>query len=247
VLTKDLSAMTTSRTAHTVQPDRPDRSVETERAILFAARDLLAEGGLEALSMRIVAERVGLSATAIYHYFEGKDQLVRRVVENSYVRFDEYLQGAVGEEKKGSLDRLLALGEGYVRFAFENQEYFRILYNIQARSPRQIDELPGGGGYHLLRQCVIDAMESGELQDANPDLVAHYLWTCVHGLVTLTLACDLDRACEAPVADVPTSAVQLFRAFEPLLRDGLRPRVAEPGEQMSKQDKASKKKDAIDQ
>lgn len=194
---------------------------------MHAARDLLAEGGLEALSMRTVAERVGLSATAIYHYFAGKDQLVQRVVESSYLRFGEYLQEAVEGEEAGSLNRIIALGEGYVRFAFENQEYFRILYNIQARSPRQIDELPGGGGYHLLRQCVIDAMESGELHEANPDLVAHYLWTCVHGLVTLTLACDLDRACEAPVKDVPGSAVQLFRAFEPFLRDGLRPRVEE--------------------
>lgn len=231
--------MTLSRAAPILPSDRPERSVETERAILFAARDLLAEGGLESLSMRTVAERVGLSATAIYHHFEGKDQLVRRVVESSYLRFGEYLQEAVESEAKGSLDRLLALGEGYVRFAFENQEYFRILYNIQARSPRQIDELPGGGGYHLLRQCVIDSMETGELQSANPDLVAHYLWTCVHGLVTLTLACDLDTACEGPIADLPTSAVQLFRAFEPLIRDGLRPRLVDDSETKSSRKKKS--------
>jgi len=174
--------------------------------------------------MRVVAEKVGLSATAIYHHFAGKEELVRRVVESGYKRFGEYLQRAVRQERMGSLDRLLALGEGYVRFAFENQEYFRILYNIQARNPRQIEDLPGGGGYHLLRQCVVDAMDSGEIQQANPDLVAHYLWTCVHGLVTLTLACDLDRACQTPGEDVPSSAVQLFRAFEPLLRDGLMPR-----------------------
>jgi len=216
--------MTISEPVHAVDSERPERSIETERAILSAARDLLAAGGMEALSMRTVAERVGLSATAIYHHFEGKEQLVRRVVESSYLRFGEYLQEAADGEPVGSLDRLLALGEGYVRFAFENQAYFRILYNIQARNPRQIDELPGGGGYHLLRQCVVDAMESGELEPANPDLVAHYLWTCVHGLVTLTLACDLERACEGSTADVPGSAVQLFRAFEPFLRDGLRPR-----------------------
>ena len=48
----------------------PARASETEAAILEAARDLLAEGGLDAVSMRAVASRIGLSATAIYNYFD---------------------------------------------------------------------------------------------------------------------------------------------------------------------------------
>jgi AcrR family transcriptional regulator len=206
---------------------RHERSAETERAILDAARSLLAEGGVTALSMRVVAERVGLSATAIYHYFKGKDELVRKVVEGGYRRFGEYLQEAVEREAKGSIERLTAIGEGYVRFAFENQEYFRVLYNIQARIPRDLDELPGGGGYHLLRQCVVDAIEAGGVRDANPDLVAHYLWTCVHGLVTLTLACNLDASCACGDVNLPASAVDLFRSFQGFLTDGLRPRGSE--------------------
>jgi len=202
---------------------RHERSAETERAILDAARTLLAEGGVSALSMRIVAERVQLSATAIYHYFKGKDELVRKVVEGGYRRFGEYLQEAIEREPKGSIERLTAIGEGYVRFAFENQEYFRVLYNIQARIPRDLDELPGGGGYHLLRQCVVDAIETGAVRDANPDLVAHYLWTCVHGLVTLTLACNLDASCAGADGNLPSSAVDLFRSFQGFLADGLRP------------------------
>ena len=70
---------------------RVKRSAETEAMILDAARGLLAEGGLPALSMRVVAERVGLSATAIYHYFDGKDDLVSSVVRGGYQRFGVYL------------------------------------------------------------------------------------------------------------------------------------------------------------
>ena len=196
---------------------------ETESAILEAARDLLAVGGLEGLSMRVLGERVGLTATAIYHYFEGKDALVRRVVERGYLRFGEYLEQAVATEPAGSLERLVALGEGYVRFAFENQEYFRVLYNIQAPEPREIDDLPVGGGYHLLRQCVIDAIAAGTLRESDPDLVSHYLWTCVHGLVTLSLACNVDaKACTS--MGRPQSAVDLYRSFAPFVVDGLRAR-----------------------
>ncbi len=204
--------------------DRAEGSAETEATILEAARDLLAEGGVKALSMRVVADRVGLSATALYHYFESKDALVGRVVERGFRRFGEYLQEAVDREREGSLERLIAIGEGYVRFAFENQEYFRVLYNIQARIPRELEDLPGGGGYHQLRQCVVDAMESGAIREANPDLVAHYLWTSVHGLVTLRLACKVE-APECGARDVPEASVELFRSFVPLLSDGLRPRA----------------------
>ena len=202
--------------------DRAERSFETEGAIVDAARNLLAEGGLDALSMRVVAERVGITATAIYHYFENKEALVRRVVSDGYRRFGEYALGAADRHPRGSLERLIALGEGYVRFAFENQESFRVLYSIQTRNPRDLEELPGGGGYELLRQTVVEAIEAGSVREANPDLIAHYLWTCVHGLVTLTLACNVEAA-DCPALQRPRSAGDLFEAFIPFLTHGLAP------------------------
>lgn len=208
----------------TESTERSERSGATAAAILEAARDLLAEGGVRALSMRGLAERVGVSATAIYHHFASKEDLVSRVVTNGYRRFGEYIQAAADRYPTGSLERVLGLGEGYVRFAFENQEYFRVLYSIQSRNPRELDDLPGGGGYHLLRQCVVDAMGSGAIRSADPDLVAHYLWTSVHGLVTLSLAYHLEAPECAAKASVHGSVVELFRSFAHFLADGLRPR-----------------------
>lgn len=202
------------------QPAPADHPAETVTAILEAARDVMAEGGLKALSMRTVAERVGLSATALYHHFKGKDDLVSRVVDIGYRRFGEYLQKAIAGQPKGSVERLLAMGEGYVRFAFDNREYFRVLYSIQGRNPRELDDLPGGGGYHLLRQCVVDAIESGAIRASDPDLIAHYLWTCVHGMVTLALACNIE-ACDCAGEHGSGSAVELFRSFHDFIRYGL--------------------------
>ena len=197
------------------------RSAETEAMILDSARSLLAEGGLPALSMRVVAERVGLSATAIYHYFDGKDDLVSRVVRGGYHRFGEYLNEAMQRQPPGSIERILALGDAYARFAFENREYFRVLYSIQPRIPRDVEDLPSGGGYALLRSCVVDAIEAGTLREADPDLIAHYLLSSVHGLVTLAMACKLESTnCSA--AQVAGSPVEMFRAFAPFLVSGLR-------------------------
>ncbi len=202
--------------------DKPPRPAETEASIVEAARSILAEGGLAALSMRTVADRVGLSATAIYRYFDGKEDLVSRVVRAGYQRFGQYVTEAAEQQPEGSLERLFALGDAYVRFAFENQEHFRVLYSLQT-SPRDIEELPGSGGYELLRRLVVDAIEAGNLRRGDPDVIAHYLWTSVHGLVTLALACNIEcRDCSV-IKDLPHSAVQLYQDFIPFLTDGLRP------------------------
>ena len=198
----------------------PVRASETEAAILEAARDLLAEGGLEALSMRSVAARVGLSATAIYNYFENKGDLVRQVVHQGFERFSEYLQDAVKDLPKGSRERMRAHGKAYLRFALENQEYFRVIFSAHGEAG-EMDEVPGGGGYPLFREAVADAMESGAIRTADPDLVVLYLWTLVHGLVTLQMAFEPDARC--PHTGQALTGLDLFERFADFVYQGLRP------------------------
>ncbi len=197
------------------------RAASTETAILEAARDLLAKGGLDALSMRAVAARVGVSATAIYNYFENKQALVQSVISIGFERFDGYLREAVADRPEGSAERLEALGEAYIRFALENREYFRVLFAMHAVLPRDIEELPEGSGYALFRQSVVDAMDAGTIRLTDPDLVVLYLWTLVHGLVTLLLGCKPNARCRHSGEDL--DAHNLFARFGEFVYLGLRP------------------------
>lgn len=189
-------------------------------AILDVTRELLAEGGLDALSMRGVAERVGVSATAIYHHFANKQALVDRVVRDAFERFGAEMDQAARRHPAGSLERVEALGRAYVRFAVENENYFRVIFDIGAPHPRELDELPHGAGYPLFRQSIVDAMASGAMRSADPDLMAHYLWAHVHGIVTLALSCRLERCPECQGKEKPI-ALELLQAFGPFLREGI--------------------------
>lgn len=209
-------------------------SSETEAAILDAARDLIAEGGIEALSMRAVASRVGLSATALYHYFEGKEALVDRVVTHGFRRSEEYLRRAIEDLPRGSLERVAALGEAYIRFAFENRQYFKIIFAIRHDRPRAIDEVPGQGGYLVLRESVVEAMESGAIRRGDPDIVVLFLWAVVHGLVTIFMACDPAELLDEPGlcggdCDQLTATLGLFEKFRDIIRVGLTPDPEAPG------------------
>lgn len=191
-----------------------------EAALLEATREILASGGLEALSMRAVAERVGVSATAIYHHFANKQALVDRVVHDAFERFGAEMEQAARVHSKGSIERVQALGQAYVRFAMENQTYFRVIFSIATPQPKELDELPHGGGYPFLRQSIVDAMASGAMRQADPDIMAHFLWAHVHGIVTLALSCRLSLCPECEGKEKPV-ALELLEAFRPLLRAGI--------------------------
>jgi AcrR family transcriptional regulator len=202
-------------------------SRETETAILEAARNLLAEGGLDALSMRAVAAQVGLSATAIYHWFQGKEDLVDRVVAHGFKRSEAYMRKSIEDIPAGSMERVSALGESYIRFALENREYFKIIFAIQTPAPRHMEDVPGQGGYRVLRECVVEAMEAGNMRRTDPDIVVLYLWSLVHGLVTIFMACDpqdllAETGCCEGLGEKELT-IGLFEKFRDVVRIGLQP------------------------
>jgi hypothetical protein len=149
---------------------------------------------------------------------------VRRVVTQGFERFEGYLREAIVDVPRGSADRLAALGDAYIRFALENREYFRVLFVSHAEGPPEIEDLPSGGGYGLFRQTIVDAMESGAIRQADPDLLVLYLWAHVHGLVTLLLTCEPDARCQHTGKRL--EAPELFARFGDFIYQGLQPEAS---------------------
>jgi AcrR family transcriptional regulator len=77
-----------------VKERREREKQATRQLILDAARELLVEGGAEALTMRALAERIEYSATAIYAHFADKEALVTELSVCDFQAFTEHLAGA---------------------------------------------------------------------------------------------------------------------------------------------------------
>lgn len=189
-----------------------------EARILAAARDLLVEGGLDALSMRAVAARVDVSAAAIYHYFENKRELVDHLVGTTFRRIEADLREAAEQWPEGSLERLRAIEQGYIDFALEHEQYFRALFALRSERLREMEDHPARGCHRLLHETVTAAMDAGNVARRDPDEVVLYLWTAVHGLVALSLACKL----EVPPGGRAVDARGLFDSTWTMMLDGLR-------------------------
>ncbi|MDH3732197.1 MAG: TetR/AcrR family transcriptional regulator [Gemmatimonadota bacterium] len=197
-------------------------TVRTGDRILAAARALLAEGGVERCSMRLVATRAGVTPGAIYRHYRDKDALVDRVVELSFERFEIALLRAIAAQPVGSFARIAAMGDAYIAFAEEHEEEFKVLFNPIVTARKRLADLPGHGGYPILRQCIVEAMDAGTIRStADPDLVALFLWSRVLGVLTLLMTCDF----EGEIAFEGTLDPRgLFEATRDLVVDGLAPR-----------------------
>ena len=87
--------------------------------------------------------------------------------------------------------------------------------------PTKLKELPGEGGFRILRQCVREAMEAGAIRKGDPKLAAFFLWSRVHGIVTLMMACDFSES--LPLAKNEITPQRLFELSRTLLWEGFKP------------------------
>jgi AcrR family transcriptional regulator len=162
---------------------------QVRKAILDAAGAVFLEVGLEALSMRKVAERAGYTATTIYRYFADKDDLLFSVVAEGLAAFTAALREGrdTGDDP---LARIEGMGLSYVRFGLDHPALYRLLFiqrpDFLGRSRGDIQTLRVES-FTLLRETVVSAMSAGAVTAADAAAVSMSLWAVVHGVASLAI------------------------------------------------------------
>jgi AcrR family transcriptional regulator len=142
-------------------------------ALLRAAEDVMAKQGLDALKLRDVARRAGVSHNAPYRHFKDRDALLAALAEDGFRALGRALEGKSGNQ----------MGEAYVRFGLAHPARFRLMFGGRL----QLSEHPGlreasRHAYDALLQAV---RARQDLPD--PELAAAAAWSLVHGLANLLL------------------------------------------------------------
>ncbi|WP_341257857.1 TetR/AcrR family transcriptional regulator [Gordonia malaquae] len=158
--------------------------------IIDATTELLIEqGSADAVSIRAVAQRVGVTPPSIYLHFKDKDALLDAVCANYYEQFDDYLLAAAGD-----IDdiwaRAVAQGLAYVRFALDNAVVFRTAFaHVTSGSvPTLTDEVLLSSAFVRICSTVEDGMAAGVIAPGDPIPVVLQFWSVVHGVACLMIA-----------------------------------------------------------
>jgi AcrR family transcriptional regulator len=157
------------------------------QAILDAARRVVAEVGYVDASMERVAQEAGVAKGTLYLYFESKEALFERAIEDGL----DQLMGStrVALEAKGApLDRLRAAVHTGVDHARQNRAFFQAV--VAARPTRRRQRGGGLRGYvALLSELLEEGVQSGALRSIEPERTARML---VHGMSGLVAESLLD-------------------------------------------------------
>ena len=156
--------------------------------ILDATTDLLLETGhAKAVSIRLVAQRVGVTPPSIYLHFADKDALLDAVCARYFAKLDEEME-RVAANLPSTIEVLRAQGLAYVRFATQTPELYRIATMGEGRQGSDVDMTLNSSAFLHLRNSVESLMAEGVYPPGDPTVAALQLLTAVHGVAALLIA-----------------------------------------------------------
>lgn len=158
--------------------------------ILEATEELLLETGSEdAVSIRAVADRVGVTPPSIYRHFADKNTLLFDVCNRQFERFDEFLE-AKRSGHADPVEAVRACARAYVEFGLTYPEHYRIMFMGRSDlTPDQYEDevLAEQHSFMALVQSVQDCIDAGCARGDAFELTT-VLWAVVHGVTSALIA-----------------------------------------------------------
>lgn len=151
--------------------------------MLDAAAEVARDRGPDALTLREVARRAGVSHTAAYNHFADKNDLLRGLAVRAFDELHADLAAVAGQ----GLDSLAVV---YLRFAWRHRTEFRFMFSRALCMPEGVPdplEVASRDAESVLRQEVVAEQERGVVAAGDPDQVLLAVWAQVHGLTTIVL------------------------------------------------------------
>jgi AcrR family transcriptional regulator len=173
---------------------RPYHHGDLRNALIAEAVLVVEERGIEGLNLREIARRVGVSHAASYHHFVDKSALMTAITEQAFTLLSAALSPCPALPGS-AVDRLVALGVTYVRFAAEHRGYFLVMWRPELRDSGREDAVVAAGrpAYDIIRAGVEACHHEAGDVPYQPKLMTFGAWSMAHGIASLVTDGPLER------------------------------------------------------
>lgn len=169
-----------ARAEHNAGPD-------LREACLAEALVIISTAGVEKLSIREVARRIGVSHQAPYRHFASRNHLLAEIVRRAFADFAQALRGPAPTDDPAA--DALAMGFAYVQFAFAEPLKYRLMFGGTLPDPVDHPDMMQGArdAFDVLRSSLIRLYSArGQQRDRETiDREALFAWSSLHGVVSL--------------------------------------------------------------
>ncbi len=178
-----------------ITAERRIREKEAMRAnILTTAWQIVKEEGWQSLSIRKIADAIQYSVPVIYDYFENKEAILLEFGKQGFERVIAELKAAKASSSDPA-EQLKAIADAYWAFAFNNKEYYQLMWGMSAPSC-EIDKcMPERSVFRdLVMASIVEIIEKTNPGDAenNACLKYHTFWSILHGLISIKMVAPPD-------------------------------------------------------
>jgi AcrR family transcriptional regulator len=179
---------------------KPARNIEEVEAvrqqIMETARKLMCEDGFAALSMRKLANRLGMTAPNIYNYFTNKDELYLTIQTTGFQMLYDRFAEIYGSDA-GPTEKLKGLMRAYIQFGFDFPDFYEIMFSRNTPKYADYKGTPMEPAASIEKQAALNVADLTEqaIQELMPHVAAQrpgnaryltiLLWSALHGAVNL--------------------------------------------------------------
>lgn len=161
---------------------------DLRRSLIDETLRTIQDEGVEQVTLRTVAERLGVSRTALYRHFSGKPALLAAVGTEGFRMLREKLTQAWEGHGRGR-PGFEAMGTAYVRFAAAHPAYYRVMFG------RFVDSCESDAAFleaasstfGVLVEAIVAQQAAGIVRGDDAALTARFIWSVVHGIAMLAI------------------------------------------------------------
>jgi AcrR family transcriptional regulator len=157
------------------------------KALIEIATDLLAEGGVQSLSLRKIALKAGVSHNAPYMHFTDKEAILVAIAEEGFRILAVDVESAISQTGHNTREQLIAASQAYVRFALGHPDQLQVMFRSvdHTKYPSLVET--SQASLKRLFDLVKSGQENGELNSGDTQAMTKAIWAMVHGISAISI------------------------------------------------------------
>ncbi len=184
-----------------------------QNSLLNTATAMIAEQGIEALSLRKLAEKIGVSRTAAYHHFKDKNDLLCAIAAQGFVSWQAQAEEIFNNTELTDQEKYRTFVHYYVRFATENAAIYKLMFGStlwkkagdKQNSSQKLKDVAYPSFQYQVEMTLFWQQKGLLPQSQKTVRLAQVSWATLHGIAQLVIdgiyadASQIDEMCQCAV------------------------------------------------